>query len=175
MPIKFECPYCGNRAQAPEALAGKRAKCPNCQSVLQIPGGESAAQADFDFADRPAAREAPAEAGGDDRRPCPMCGEMIKVDAVKCRFCGEIFDEELKRAERRRGRSRGRDVDYDTDMTTAEWLVAILCSGIGCIIGVVWMIQGKPKGTKMFGVSFLMAIFWNVVRFAIEAGMKGGR
>ena len=42
--------------------------------------------------------------------------------------------------------------------------VAILCSGIGCIAGLVWMIQGKPKGMKMFGISILMAIFWSFVR-----------
>lgn len=26
-------------------------------------------------------------------RPCPMCGEAIKISARKCRFCGEYFDE----------------------------------------------------------------------------------
>ncbi|HKB42381.1 MAG TPA: hypothetical protein VKD72_38500 [Gemmataceae bacterium] len=37
--------------------------------------------------------------GGEDeaRRPCPMCGEMIIASAVKCRFCGEIFDPTLRR------------------------------------------------------------------------------
>jgi hypothetical protein len=27
----------------------------------------------------------------DDRRPCPVCGEMILVGAKVCRFCGEKF------------------------------------------------------------------------------------
>jgi hypothetical protein len=27
------------------------------------------------------------------RRPCPMCGESIAVEARKCRFCGEIVDD----------------------------------------------------------------------------------
>ena len=27
------------------------------------------------------------------RRPCPMCGEMIAVEARKCRFCGETVSE----------------------------------------------------------------------------------
>ena len=49
-----------------------------------------------------------------------------------------------------------------------EWVIAILCSGIGCIVGIVWMIQGKPKGKKMFLVSFCMQILWGIVRAAIE-------
>jgi hypothetical protein len=36
-----------------------------------------------------------------DLRPCPMCGELIKSSALKCRYCGEMVDEE-ERAERNR-------------------------------------------------------------------------
>lgn len=27
-------------------------------------------------------------------RPCPYCGELIKNNAIKCRFCGEFLDEQ---------------------------------------------------------------------------------
>jgi hypothetical protein len=36
----------------------------------------------------------------EDRKPCPACGEMIMATAVKCRYCGEVFDETLKRKEK---------------------------------------------------------------------------
>ncbi|HMP03822.1 MAG TPA: zinc ribbon domain-containing protein [Gemmatales bacterium] len=28
-----------------------------------------------------------------DARPCPYCGELIKVTAIKCRFCGEFLNQ----------------------------------------------------------------------------------
>jgi hypothetical protein len=91
-----------------------------------------------------------------------MCGEMILIDAVKCRFCGEIFDETLKRAEKKK-----QVKPSDADLGAAEYLAAVLCSGIACIVGIVWMIQGKPKGVKMFGISLACAVFWTIIRMAI--------
>src|SRR5262245_35304317 len=36
------------------------------------------------------------QASPQDRKPCPMCGEMIAASAVKCRFCGHYLDPSLK-------------------------------------------------------------------------------
>jgi predicted RNA-binding Zn-ribbon protein involved in translation (DUF1610 family) len=172
MPIQFECSACGKKIKAPDANAGKKARCPYCQAVIVVP--EPVYEAED--ASAPAQQEmygiqeAPARPPKqEERRPCPMCGEMILADAVKCRYCGEIFDEDLKRAEKRRRPSASPE---DTNLNVSEWLLAILCSGIGCIVGIVWMIQGKPKGIKMFGLSILFDIIKSIIYVALQAGHR---
>lgn len=185
MTMRLVCPGCGKNLQAPDSVAGKPLKCPSCQHVFTAPesvvdaeptGREEVTAAPPAQARQRAEEETGytperAEGGEEERRPCPMCGEMIKAEAAKCRFCGEIFDPELRRIEKRKAQ-RAKGADIDLDMTGGDWALAILCSGIGCILGVVWLIQGKPKGGKMLGVSFLFSLFWSAIRFAIEASMK---
>lgn len=202
MPIPITCPSCGKTLRAPDSAAGKQARCPACSAQIMVPepvheaeevgpdfgieepsgpsGGIGDLLGDLDsgpavagpaapWMASPAPSPASADAGGEPRRPCPMCGEMIVVGAVKCRYCGEIFDPTLRRkeAKTRRGGSAS-----DDDLSSGDWVLAILCSGIGCIIGIVWLIQGKRKAGKMIGVSLLCAFLWNVLRFAIEMAAR---
>lgn len=182
MPIKTTCPLCGKTLTAPDTAAGRRGKCPHCGASITLPAAETpidileaepvdAAQTltppplpiagDIPLAGT--SQPGPAEEA---RRPCPRCGESIAVRALKCRFCGAIFDPKLAQAEaaQKRGASPG-----DDDLTVGEWVLAILCSGIGCILGIVWMCQGKPKGKKMFFVSLAVALIWTAIRAALES------
>lgn len=164
MPIEFECTACQRRVKAPDSLAGKKARCPTCQAVLDVPDAVIEAE-EMPAAYTAAPAQAPAigfnqpqiepETGQESRRPCPMCGELIVTSAVKCRFCGEIFDPTLRR------KSTSKD---DDEMNAMEWAVAILpCFNIGCILGIVYMVQGKSKGLKMLLISIGFQIFWGVV------------
>lgn len=156
---------------APDSAAGKRAKCPKCSGVIQIPtpvvneevfdAEEAISQpfSDDDFAVEPPP-ELPAAS---DRKPCPMCGEMIQKSAVKCRHCGEIFDPLLK------SQAKKASAPGDEDLSVFEWIVCIVCSGIGCIVGIIYLVQGKPKGKKMLLVSICVQVFWAVVQALIAA------
>lgn len=108
------------------------------------------------------------DSGGQARRPCPECGEMIVVGAAKCRFCNAIFDPRLKLQVKR---AYGPD---DENLSTGEWVFCILCAGIACIVGIVYAIQGKPKGMKMVGISFLAAVVWNVLNAMLQFALISG-
>ncbi|QEH34194.1 hypothetical protein OJF2_27290 [Aquisphaera giovannonii] len=191
MSISFECQSCGKKLKAPDSAVGKSSKCPQCGAKVTCPepiydaevaddaeglGGVafsgSNALADLDDGSPYALKDpdpyAPpaGDAAEGPRRPCPMCGEMILTSAAKCRFCGEVFDPKLKKKSKKK---YGAD---SADMSAGDWVVALLCPGIGCIAGIVWMIQGKPKGTKMFGISFAVNAFWTVVQILLRSQMN---
>src|SRR5262245_57623231 len=112
MAIEFKCSACSKTVKGSEKLSGQQVKCPYCQGVITVPA------AVYEAEEVPAAIPAPAPAAvtsapapfqfddaapesadpNEPRRPCPMCGEMILLSAVKCRFCGEIFDKILSEA-----------------------------------------------------------------------------
>ncbi len=62
----------------------------------------------------------------------------------------------------------------DDELTGGDWLLCILCSGIGCIVGIVYLIQGQPKGGKMLGISLLFIVLWNLFGFVLGLGSGGG-
>jgi len=170
VPIKVTCAGCGVSLTTPDTSAGKRAKCPKCGQAIEIPAA-SAEDEVFDaepsLLDGLSEEELTAGAVSQEQRePCPVCGELIVRDAVKCRFCGEIFDATLKKQEQKKLKKE-LAASEGSDLTTFEWIIALLCSGIGCIVGIVWMIQGKPKGKKMLMVSLCVQGFWMVVQFVI--------
>jgi hypothetical protein len=166
MPISFQCPNCDMKLKAPEGALGKSLACPGCETQVTCP--EPIYDAELvGMGDDGTARAMVSPRPGDDnsalegRRPCPMCGEMILATAAKCRSCGEVFDAAFKKPRR-----YGPD---DEELSGIEIAVAILCAGIGCVTGLVYMIQGKPKGMKMFGLSFLMVVILNFVGLLVSA------
>jgi uncharacterized RDD family membrane protein YckC/predicted RNA-binding Zn-ribbon protein involved in translation (DUF1610 family) len=125
MPIEVKCAKCGKGLKAPESMAGKKAKCPGCGSIVVVPQpmeeildaeiiepmpvatSNLGSLLDDELAYRvaqpdPISAQTPLE----ERRQCPACGEMIVSTAAKCRFCGEIFDSDLRRKESRIGGKR---------------------------------------------------------------------
>jgi predicted RNA-binding Zn-ribbon protein involved in translation (DUF1610 family) len=180
MPIHVTCNQCGHTLKAPDAAAGKKGKCPSCGAIVQIPlapaPGEAVVEAEaiddpgiIPMAPEPG--DAPPTADGAPpgapRRPCPMCGEMILAQALKCRYCGEILDPKLKAAEARKNKPSFIGGDTES-LTVGDWVIAILCAGVGIIVGIIRWASGKPQGWKMLALSVASAIFWNILVFIIS-------
>jgi len=171
--IQVSCSHCHAKLTTDDSKAGRKAKCPKCGGVIEIPmppslGADDVLEAEVDpfrglSDDYQLEDPVPAPTATADRKPCPMCGEMIAKDAVKCRYCGEIFDPVLKKTAKKSYAAE------DENLSVGEWVLAILCSGIACIVGIVWMIQGKPKGKKLFFVSLAVQGFWIVVQMVIAS------
>jgi hypothetical protein len=61
------------------------------------------------------------------------------------------------------------------NLTAVDWIICVLCSGIGCILGIVRMVQGKANGAKMIGFSLLFMVIWTIIRLAIVAAINNGQ
>src|SRR5688500_11679797 len=74
MPIEAKCPGCGRVLKAPDKAAGKRVKCPSCETAVPVPAtaGEAAARP-TQPAQRPAAPKRPL-APPPRRPPAPVSG-----------------------------------------------------------------------------------------------------
>lgn len=102
--MKFHCPFCRQSYEGAEEHVGMRYQCEKCnQSFVLQPIKETA-------------QEAPAQAGIDQHKVCPFCGEMILAVAKKCRYCGEFLDSKVAKKK------------YDR---TTYIILALLFGGIG--------------------------------------------
>lgn len=106
--LETACPACAAPLRLPPEFAGRQGVCPRCRETIVVPGPgapvpAAEARAPGGEATAPGG-EATAPGGGGapsaPDRPCPACGEPIKVAAKKCRHCGEFLDAALRAARR---------------------------------------------------------------------------
>ena len=157
MSILFECPACGKATQAPEEMVGQRAKCPHCLAVIDVPRpADPAAEPTVTYVPPPASASPPAAGDGLPRRPGPACGAVVGATAAKCDTCGAALDPALA--------SRVRRGSRDESLEAIDYILAFVpcLSLFGCVVGVLYLIQGRSKGIKMVLLSVVMSVIWVV-------------
>jgi hypothetical protein len=103
----------------------------------------------YQLADPDPATTAPPES----RRPCPACGEMILTEAVKCRFCGEVFDQRLKKGKAQKAKKPSGD-RMSSSAAGREIAGGILCMGLG--IGLTVVSYANPTDDGKGGGKFVV-------------------
>jgi hypothetical protein len=192
---KAKC-KCGEKIEFPAMEAPKVEELGELDLLDEKPKakGKPPAQAGFepleqasDYATAPEpkqARPAPAAGGGS---TCRNCKATLVPGAVICTNCG--FNQRTGQAMRtqvvrgappaapsatRANYSAGSTASAaDSDLEGMDWILIILCGGIAFILGIVYLIQGKPKGLKMIiAVIVIQAVCGGI---GLVAGLiKGG-
>jgi hypothetical protein len=88
MSIIATCEACGKRVNAPDRLAGKRAKC-KCGGIVTVPAAVPASLGGLDDLAAFESKAATEAAGvGISSGACPSCSEALTPGAVLCVACG---------------------------------------------------------------------------------------
>jgi len=177
MSIKVVCSSCGKKVSAPDSAAGKRIRCPHCKAVQRLPEMEQPVDAmelgllpEVQADEPPPIPEDPFAGFDASSEPYRMAIEppayVQTAASVGVRQPPrDTTPQRLDYQPRAKRASQGND----DELSGGEWVVALLCSGLGLIFGLIWVIQGKSKGKKMLGVSFMMNFVWFFVRQVINS------
>jgi predicted RNA-binding Zn-ribbon protein involved in translation (DUF1610 family) len=189
-PVTPDMPVFPERMKANKALAGRTCagcanpidlgedvwNCPDCRGTMHVACHDAAKGCKFSGCPSELKLvKAPARAGGksavggavaasasgEATKPCPYCGESILASAKKCRFCGEYTDPKQRKEMEK---AKAAAAAADDDLTWVEILFTVLCYPIGCILSIVWIIQGKKKGGKLLLLSFIVMMLWGLLR-----------
>ena len=157
MAVSFECPTCGKKLKAPESAIGKSLACPGCEAQVSCPEPiyevEVVGTGDVNGSAADAHSGAPVVVN--DRRPCPMCGEMILATAIKCRYCDEVFDQGLSKTHRLKSTRYHRE---EAKLDIEHFALAILCTGGALLLATYWMVRGDPRGLSLVKLAVYVII-----------------
>jgi hypothetical protein len=182
-----QCPGCGAMVTCPEPVyeaevvlvTPKKSPSRNAPPQASPPKKSAATEqprvnpfADLDD-DKPYALVNPppaAEASTESRRPCPICGEMILSSAVKCRFCGEIFDAVLKRDNTKKPRKSGpRRAASDDGSGVRDLVIGFVSFAIG--FGATLVSFANPSADDKGGGQFV--VFYGLILGGIVGILRG--
>lgn len=161
-----KCPSCeyafvanvAGGAQAESTPAAGQADGPaRAPAASNAAAADTGAPADQDHPaprdESPAPRPKPTrksrERDEDDYEPCPYCREMIGVNAVRCRFCGEYLDDDLEDEVRRDSEPDRGGLVLTLGICSIVAAIIPCVSPVGLILGIVSWVMGQRDMRKM--------------------------
>lgn len=159
MPIAFQC-SCGRSLNVKESLAGKKIRCPECQSILAVPAKED----DDDL---------PMEVMPADEEPVRRNASRAAVQAEPNPRRREEKDDEEPPIQKRSKRSR--NIKKREPLVSFEpgWFGSINSGVVGgllmMLIAVVWFVVGLIGGIIFFYPPILFIVgFIAIVKGALD-------
>jgi hypothetical protein len=149
MAIVVDCPLCSTKLNLPEELLGQKVKCATCGGVFEAlqsrtipPSGDRDQYAPAS----PAPSSAPD--AGEQKIPCPRCGERIYADASRCRFCGEDLENFEKDERPWEPRPDQEDYPLPHRAKTIQTLgtLSMVCAGLVLCCGLITTVTGLTCG-----------------------------
>jgi DNA-directed RNA polymerase subunit RPC12/RpoP len=150
--IRFHCNKCGKAVKAPDKYAGKKVKCPNCQSTNLLPSEKEVLPYQLEV-----------EEIKYEGIFCHQCGNQIKKEAMFCPKCGceNIANKNNKMT------TTTTETEIGPGTIVASYILAILFPLLGFIAGIYLVAKKEPA----HGVAcILVSIF---VGFPIGLAMLG--
>jgi hypothetical protein len=105
---------------------------------LQTAAAEERARIDAELARQEAEEAARPEPT---TKRCPYCTEVIGIDAVKCKHCGEILDRRLREAR--------------LPLPPQRW-----SPGVAAVLSLIWPGLGQMYKAQVFGGFVWMFVIW---------------
>lgn len=170
---RTECPECDTKIQLTPAAMGDRIICPSCGISVEILGvDEQTGYADSAVVSigEPPLEDVTIEEA---IKFCPSCGERIRIEAQKCRFCG-VWVEEFFRQLQEKTDARVREAGRNRAGQTSYFIPAIItllgylvCWLPGVILNLHFLMEASRSeqvlGERPEGATLLHVMIWALV------------
>ena len=167
----FNCPECNQPLETQDEWRGQETQCPSCSAMIKIP---TIVQC----------RLIKPQLLAPDERKCPKCGEIIKKEAVFCRWCKQHIppqnfnnfnsyantppnvgtywqNSEISLTERLCGRQAAQTGKFSVGMIFIYLFSILFFPVLGrfyLVCGIILMCKGDSKYSAPLGMIYI--IFW---------------